>query len=276
MRRTLKPHALLFGALLLAGCASARIVRTQPEQSSPGEERISITPPLKKLPVGETLEYEISWWGVPVGTAVFQTTLPPKGGGRMLFLRFEAESNWYLRTFYPARARLASWIDPQTVSPRRFESYLKRQWRLHESVITFNHSTRSSIHRLTGDKTVVVPFGPNTQDGLSLLYYVRTIPFELGKTIPLEIAADGKNWPLKGEIVRASVIRIEALGEVPAVEGRLELAYPVPFFHGSKARIWFSADANRIPLLAKINSRIGPVTVVLTRYKPSEASDQKK
>lgn len=254
----------LLAMTFLAGCARAKVVRSSLGQAGPdGAQAVSIAPPLQTVPVGERLEYDVFWWGVLVGKARLDTRLTLDG--RMVELNFRASSNWYLRVLYPVHVHLNSVVDPQTVSPRRFDSYLKRQWRTHESVITFDPSQGVSVHHLPGDRMVAVPVGPTTQDGLSMLYYARTMPLALGKTVPLEITADGRNWPLNATVVQAGIIHIGSAGYWPAVEGEVELAYPVPFFHGAKARVWFSADQDRIPLLAKIRSRIGPVAVVLSR-----------
>lgn len=249
--------------LALLGCARAGVIPARSGEISAGRaKQVSIAPPLATLPIGEELEYSIRWWGIPVGAAAL-TTEPPDQNG-LVKLSFRADSNWYLATFYPVHVQLTSWVDPKTVSPRRFESYLKRQWRVHESVITFDPLTGAALHTLPGEKKVSVPLGPSTQDGLSMIYHARTLPVQLGKTVPLEISADGKNWALNATVVQAGVVKIGSAGYWPALEGQVELAYPVPFFHGANARVWFSADSDRIPLLTKIRSRIGPVTVVLT------------
>ena len=275
-RAGVRPLALLAALMALSGCARAPVSPGRPHPP-PGDHPasaevlkpahpISVAPAQAAVPVGEKLEYSIQWWGIPVGSAVLTTSLAEeKEYSGLVRLDFEAHANWYLKAIYPVRAVLISHVDPKTRSPRRFQSYLKRQWRLHQSVLTFDPSTGICVHELSEGRRVEVRVEPATQDGLSLLYYGRTIPLELGKTIPLTITADGKNWDLRAQVARASVVRIRKLGSWPAVESRVELAYPVPFFHGAKARIWFSADQERVPLMAKIRSRIGPVTVVLVR-----------
>ncbi|MBI3323196.1 MAG: DUF3108 domain-containing protein [Candidatus Omnitrophica bacterium] len=258
---------------MTAGCARAGVVSMRSPKGTPPAVMVpaSVAPPLEAVPMNERLEYAIHWWGLPVGYAVLATSLPEeKGHEGLIRLHFEARSNWYLKALYPVRAELASYVDPATRSPRRAWSYLKRYWRLHESTLTFNRQTGICLHELPDDRKVEVPVTPTTQDGLSMIYYVRTMPLELGKTIPLTITADGKNWDLKAQVVRASMVRIGSLGDWPAVEGRLELAYPVPFFHGANARVWLSADNQRVPLMAKIRSRIGPVTVVLVRRRAGD------
>ncbi len=227
-----------------------------------------VAPPLTSVPVGEQLEYRVFWWGIYVADATL-TTEPEKSH---LKLSLRARSNRYLDAFYPARAELTSWIDPKAGSPRRFQALVKRRWRRHESVVTFDDGKRTAFHQLPKGRTATVSIGSTTQDGLSLLYYVRTVPFEVGQGIPLEVTADGKNWPLTGKIVRTGSVSLKGLKDYPAIEGQVQLAYPVPFFHGAKARVWFSNDGERIPLLAKISSRIGPVTVVLTHRAISTSS----
>lgn len=257
---------------MAAGCARGPVGPAHPRPCADEVEvrrpagPVSVEPALEAVPIGERLEYSIQWWGIPVGRAVLTTSLAEeKEYSGLVRLDFQAQSNWYLRAIYPVRAVLISHVDPKTRSPRRFQSYLKRQWRLHQSVLTFDPSTGICVHELPEGRRVEVRVEPSTQDGLSLLYYARTIPLELGKTIPLTITADGKNWDLRAQVARASRVRIGRLGSWPAVESRLELAYPVPFFHGAKARVWLSADEERVPLLARIRSRIGPVTVILVR-----------
>ena len=272
MLRLHKFFSLIVAVSLLAGCGRAGISRMRLDQVEAGTATpVSISSPLRTVPVGEVLEYDIFWLGILVGNAKMTTSLTEE---KLVHLSFEAQSNWYLKPFYPIRVRLNSLVDPETVSPRRFDSYLKRQWRVHASIITFNLKNGTSLHELLGDKKVTVPVTPKTQDGLSMIYYARTMPLELGKTIPLEVTADGKNWPLNGTVVQAGIIRIGNSGYWPAVEGQVELAYPVPFFHGATARVWFSADQNRIPLLAKIKSRIGPVAIVLARRSTEVKSNK--
>ncbi|MBI3615073.1 MAG: DUF3108 domain-containing protein [Candidatus Omnitrophica bacterium] len=246
-------------AFLLAGCAQARIVQPPPvSAAAPG----GIAPASRSLPVGEDLEYRISWWGIPVGTVTL--SLQP-AERKLVKAHLEGRSNRYLQAFYPVRVEISSLIDPETAAPSRFQAFVKRRWRVHESTITFDRAEGTAFHKLPKGRSATVPVGSATQDGLSVVYYVRTIDFHLGQSIPLEITADGKNWHLDGRILKLERMELKGLGAWLTVEGSAELAYPVPFFQGAKARIWFSADQERIPLLAKIHSRIGPVTVVLTK-----------
>ena len=249
---------------LLAGCAQATIVRVSPV---PGAAAGAVAPPSKALPVGEKLEYQVSWWGVPVGTVTL--SIQPEGK-KLAKAHLEGRSNKGLQAFYPVRVEIDSIIDPERLAPVWFHASVKRHWRIHESTITFDRTKGTAFHQLPKGRSATVPVGPVTQDGLSVIPYARTLDFQVGQSIPLEITADGKNWHLVGRILKTGRMELKGLGAWPAVEGSAELAYPVPFFQGAKARIWFSADSQRIPLLAKIHSRIGPVTVVLTRRKGAE------
>ena len=275
-------------AILLAGCARVEVV------SAPSSaERITpLVPAVMELAHEESLEYQVSWWGVPVGTVVMTTSLaqpernykrkekredpqipPALLKEKLLKLTLQGKSNPYLEAFYPVRIEIISFTEPESRSPRWFYASVRRRFRFHKSTITFDTKESTAFHQLPKGRSATVTIRPTTQDGLSILYYVRTLPLEVGQKIPLEITADGKNWQLTGKIVRTSLVEVKHQGKWRAIEGQAELSYPVPFFQGAKARIWFSADEERIPLLAKIHSRIGPVTVALTK-RPN--SKQKK
>lgn len=260
---------------LVAGCARARMERL-PAEIPPAEIEEMVRAPAE-LPADEELVYSISWWGIPVGTAILtRRPLTPEemaslghlgtaAGRRIIRLRLKAFSNQYLQAFYPVRAELTSYFDPATRCPHWFRAMVRRQWRRHESTITFDWEKGTAFHRLPKDKSATVQVQPQTQDGLSLIAYARRLDFQVGQKVPLEISADGRNWHLDGRIVRIEMMKLRRIGERPAAEGQVQLAYPVPFFHGARASVWFSADEDRLPLLARIRSRIGPVTVVLVR-----------
>ena len=262
VRSKLNPYGLLLTALFFSGCARAQIIPTVPLPEG-------TIPALKKIPLGEELEYKVAWWGVPVGLVSLKSSpsleREPSSGKKTLKLTVEGRSNVYLEMFYPVLVRITSWIDPEGPAPLASQAFVKRRWRRHESQITFDRAKGEALHQLPKGRSATVPVTPATQDGLSVLYYVRTLELHVGQTLPLEITADGKNWHLNGKILRLSTIKLSHEGSWMAVEGQAELAYPVPFFQGSRARVWFSADAERIPLYARIHSRIGPVTVVLIK-----------
>ncbi len=240
------------------------------------EGRGPVIPALKEYPVGEELEYQISWLGVPVGLVTITVSETADADGLLKGLKklsCVGRSNKYLETFYPVLIQLTSYVDPQTGSPRRFEASVKRRKRKHESSITFDPVQKTAFHKLPKKKSTTVPVSEKTQDGISLLYYSRTLPFRVGQEVPLEVTADGKNWHMTGRILRAGTVDLRGLQVWQAFEGQLQLAYPVPFFEGAKAFVWFSADEQRIPLLAKIKSAIGPVSVVLTRRGSSSSSN---
>jgi len=278
------------GFLLAIGIAGYALANGVPDQvelmkiapASREEDSAKVTPatvgrlPPPEIPVVEHLEYQISWWGVPVAQLTMNAgpvtdkedidklTKDNFQPGNLLKLDCQARTLDYLKGFIPIQVHLVSFLDPKSRSPRRFEAFTKRRKRRHESVELFWLEKGQAFHQLPKGRSATVPISPTTQDGLSLLYYVRTLPLQVGQEIPLEVSAAGRNWQLNGKISRAGTVQIKKMKEWPAVAGEAKLAYPVPFFQGAHALVWFSADRERIPLLGRINSNIGPVTVVLT------------
>lgn len=230
------------------------------------EKPVTLAAPLTEIPIGETLDYQIYYFGTPIASATL-TTSPPsdlkyKG---LVELKFESRAHWYLRTIYPVRTILVSWVDPKTVVPRRAEAYIKRQWRLYQDEITFDQERGLALHKISGKKSITVPIHPNVHDSLSLIYYARTIPLKPGEDFPIQVTADGKVWQLTAQTKQAGIIRVGRAGYFPAIETEMELAYPIPFFNGANAEIWFSADRDHIPLVIKLKSRFGPISAVLAK-----------
>ena len=253
----------LFLVFSLFGCAHARVRHRDGRSAESASATLELLPGQQAwLRVGEKLEYAVSWWGIYVGTAEL-SVLPTHELG-CVALVCQARSNPYLEAFYPVRVTLTSFFNTADRAPVRFEANVRRRWRKHQSTVTFDRVKSTAFHQLPKKKSATVVISPETQDGISLLYYARSIPFRVGKTIPFQITADGKNWDILGRITDIDVVKVR-IGEFEAHEGTIELAYPVPFFQGARARVWIDSGPERIPLLTKINSRIGPVSVVLTK-----------
>jgi hypothetical protein len=288
------PLFILFLSLLLAGCARVSIkpdgpelkpIRTAPAVAATaapatGTTAAVVVPPppvpeptgpvipaLKDYPLGEKLDYQISWLGVPVGLVTLsvskeQTDPELKGSVQLMCV---GRSNRYLDAFYPVVIQLVSFVNPRERMPRRFEASLKQRKKGHESSITFDPKTMTALHKMPKNRNYTVPITKKTQDGLSILFHSRMTPFRTGQVVPLEIAADGKNWDLTGQILGIDTVKLRGVGTFKAFQADITLTYPVPFFEGSEARLWFSADERRIPLVGKIKSSLGPVTIVLLR-----------
>ncbi len=266
----MKKAAIWIAALGLAGgCAYPVDLKPDISRNDPKQiygKPITIASPLAEIPTGETLDYQIYYFGAPIATAALTTSTPSdlkyKG---LVELKFESRSHWYLRTIYPVRTTLVSWVNPETVVPRRAEVYIKRQWRLYQDQITFDQEHGLALHKISGKKSITIPIHSNVHDSLSLIYYARTVPLKPGEDFPIQVTSDGKVWQLTAQTKEAGVIRVGRAGYFPAVETEMELAYPIPFFYGANAQIWFSADSDHIPLVIKLKSRFGPVSAVLAK-----------
>ncbi len=287
MSAMLKKSVAWFLIALVAGCARASVMQDRPGvapstetsgDSSAVISSLNVGPlPPPEIPTTERLDYQVSWWGIPVALATVTSSpvsdpadieklvkdgFQPK---TLMKLDCQARTTAYLEPLFPIRVRLTSFLDPESRNPRRFETFVRQRFRKHESVEIFHPEKGEAFHQLPKGRSKTVPIGPTTQDALSLVYYVRTVPFQVGQEVPIEVSAEGQNWHVNGKIIRTGAVQIRKMKRWPAVAGWGELDYPIPFFQGAKAVVWFSANPERIPLLAKINSRLGPISIVLTR-----------
>ena len=264
-----KSMALAMALCFAGGCAypgPIRIIGSGEEVKRILGKPVSIAAPLAEIPIGETLEYQVYFFGTPVATATMTTSRPsdPKYAG-LVELKFESHAHWFLRALYPVQTILVSWVDPRTVISRRSESYIRKRWRLYQDIITFDQERGLALHKISNQKSITVPIHPNVHDSLGMVYYARTLPIVPGQSFPIQVTSDGKVWQLTAQALQACIVEVERAVYRPAVEVEMELAYPVPFFDGANAQIWFSADSERIPLIVKLKSRMGPVNAVLMK-----------
>jgi hypothetical protein len=110
-----------------------------------------------------------------------------------------------------------------------------------------------------------VPIAPRTQDVLSALYYVRTLPLEVGQAIALANHTDGKNYPLVIKILGRERVTVDA-GTFDCLVVEPILRGPAIFTQKGRLTVWVTDDTTRMPVLMKSKVVIGYVSAVLKEY----------
>jgi hypothetical protein len=217
--------------------------------------------------VGEKLSYEIRWMGIPVGLAYLNVKEITQVSGRDCYhIIVSVKSNAFLSKIYKVDDEFHTYIDREKLYSLRF---MKKQsegnYRSHE-MITYDHMWNKAVYKsLRNGTTKEFKTHENTQDDLSAIYYFRIQDIDFSKNISMSVHADEQNWKLEIRIVDRGMMNINRIGPVESLE-----IEPVAIREDGKKLqkgrlwIWFSADENRIPLVAKANAPIvGTVTAVL-------------
>jgi hypothetical protein len=111
-----------------------------------------------------------------------------------------------------------------------------------------------------------VPIAPRTQDVLTSMYYVRTLPLKPGQNISLANHTDGKNYPLLIKVLRKERVTVDA-GTFDCLVVEPFLQGPAIFQQKGRITVWVTDDRYKIPVLVKSKVVIGAVSAVLKSYE---------
>lgn len=221
--------------------------------------------------VGERLTYEIKWMGVPVGLAYLNVKDIASINGRECYhIYVRVRSNAFLSKIYNVDDEFHSYIDKEKLYSLRF---IKKQaeggYRSHE-IVDYNQATHKAVYKsLRNGSVKEFDIAEDSQDDLSAIYCFRIQDIDFSKNIIMKVNADEKNWILEIKLLHTGCMRLPKTGNINAIEVE-PTAMTTEGKKMQKGRlwIWFSADENRIPLVAKAKASIvGTVTAVLTNIE---------
>ncbi|MBA2525168.1 MAG: DUF3108 domain-containing protein [Pyrinomonadaceae bacterium] len=108
-------------------------------------------------------------------------------------------------------------------------------------------------------------FTAPVQDILSAIYYLRTQPLQVGKTLELAVSDSGQVYHVPIRMVEKKRMKT-LLGRVNAVRVDVELFGPRGMIEGAgEVSIWFTENAQRLPVSARVRSEYGTFDVKLKK-----------
>lgn len=213
--------------------------------------------------VGEWLRFSIDYGIINAGGAVMEVPGSRRIMGYECFdIRTEARSNGFFSKFYKVWDRAQSFVDIDTMLPRRFEKHLREGSYSKDLVIKFDRR-RDFARYENGDEVVTNPW---TQDELSSFYYLRTLELEVGHDVYIDNHTNRKNYPLKVIVHRRETIRVKA-GEFDCLVIEPVIREGGIFTAKGTLTIWLTTDEHRMPVQMKTKIRVGSITASLQEYR---------
>jgi hypothetical protein len=166
--------------------------------------------------------------------------------------------------FYKVNDRLESWIDARTFESLRFVQDLEEGSRDKER--TFEIYPDRDTYSEMGE-VEHAPSVDNPLDDAAFLYFVRTIPLEVGKTYEFNRYFKPDRNP-----VTIRVLRKESL-KVPAGTYQTVVIQPIIkskgiFSEKGHAQMWLTDDPRRLLVQMKSDLSIGSINLYLRGYVP--------
>ena len=223
---------------------------------------------------GEELNFRIIYLAMPAGTAKLRVEENTKLDGVPVYhFKAEARSSTVFSLFYRVRDRVESFVDITTFLPLRFEKHLREGPRYKNDEITaFDHTNSSA--ETEGKKTSI---SEGTQDVLSSLYYLRSLPLDVGKSVFVNVNADEKNYRVEIKVLRKEIMKkwgknINTIVVQPVIK---DVTLGGIMKEKGNVLIWLSDDEKKIPLFIEAKVVIGHLNFVLLNYNPGEEQDDK-
>ena len=174
------------------------------------------------------------------------------------------KSNRILSVLYPVNDVVESYVDIKSFYPYRYRSVQQEGTYKSDKEIIFDREKNVATfinHKARGE-TRKSSIAAGAQDPLSVVYYFRRLPLEIGKDINIEVHDGNKNWTLVVKVLKKERVTTPA-GSFDTIKVKALMRYKGLFVNTGDVIVWFTDDPNRIPVMMESKIKIGHVTATL-------------
>lgn len=214
-----------------------------------------------RFPNGETWGYQVEWRIFDAGVATLRT----EAAGREQRITASANTTGVISQLYAVRDRFESFLDPRTFCSRQISKHTEEGYRRLETSLRFDAQRRKGVleekNLKTGATKKLESDTPAcVTDVVSGIYYLRSLPLQVGETYTFPVSDGAKT-------VNVSVL-VEDREEVQVPAGTFQTLRvgPAPEERG-QVWIWYTDDANRIPVQMRARMLWGTLTFRLERIE---------
>jgi hypothetical protein len=280
------PVIIIYFLLLVLSLSCAPISAQQSEKPAPAEETKKQPEP-QNLPfvVGEKLTYDISFKGISAGTASIHAVEKTKYNGQeVVRLLHRVQSKDWISKIYKVENSAQSYFHIQKLLPLRFDYCVRAGSNERDEYTIFDPEKKTADYYRKKKKESVFALRAehkeipqNTQDLLSLLYYIRQFKLERDKWISVKVCTGKKICELQFSPIKERKLEIEGVGKFTAV--RVDLKWLTQegkptegdglFVSKGNVELWLDKET-KIPLVMYAEIPVGVVRVVLSKIERPE------
>ena len=215
--------------------------------------------------VGEKLEYQVKFGALSVGSGSMEVVGLEEVRERQTWHTvFRVKGGTF---FYKVDDRFESWIDVTNFASLRHRQQIDEGRRERERVFEIYPDRETYVEDAKQEKPSVK--GP-LDDG-SFLYFIRTVPLEVGQTYEYFRYFRPDRNPVRLTVLRKERIKVPA-GTFDAVVIRPSIKTKGIFSENGHAEVWLSDDDKRIMLQMKSKLSFGSLNLYLKSYRPPPAT----
>lgn len=214
---------------------------------------------------GERMEYDVRFGALKVGNAHMEVVALDNIRGRAAWhTAFWVQGGNFL---YRVNDVYESWMDAETLSSLRFVQELEeggkdteRRFEIYPERAIFVQTSKKPSKE---EKSVTQPL----DDG-SFLYFIRTIPLEVGKTYDFDRYFRPDRNPVRIRVLRKERVKVPA-GTFDAIVIQPVIKTKGIFSENGHAEVWLSDDERHIMLQLKSQLKFGSLNLYLKSFFPS-------
>ena len=217
--------------------------------------------------VGERLDYDVKFGPMHVGSGSMEVLGNENVRNRPTWhIMFRVKGGTF---FYKVDDRFESWIETTSLSSLRHKQDINEGRRDRERVFEIFPDRPSYIE---DDKPEKPSVDQPLDDG-SFLYFIRTVPLEVGKTYEFDRYFRPDRNPVKITVLRKERIKVPA-GTFDAIVIRPSIKSKGIFSENGQAEVWLSDDDRHIMLQMKSKLSFGSLNLYLRSYRPPPSQAQ--
>ncbi len=258
---------IVLGLLVLAPDASSiqrRSTQKPPAAPTAAPARRSERP--VPFHIGETLTYDVSWSSyLSAGTAVVSVKEKrPSFDSTAYYIVAEAKPTPLLSKLYTLYYKLDTLLDAYTLLPQRGSVYTEEGNRHRLKTTRFDRRQQRVFFEYQSGNTVNSEFAVPafTQDALSSIYVMRSIPLKAGDHMTMPVSDDGLTYRLGIDVGAPEHVKTP-LGEINAWKVRPVLTDDKGQMVGKNLAVWISDDERRYPLKIQAELALGTFNLLL-------------
>jgi len=216
------------------------------------------------LPVGQTFVYNGLWRVFNAGTA----SLRMETAGAETRVVGAADATGSAAVLYRVRDRYESFLDPATFCSHNTARRVEEGFRKVETNITFDYSRSKAVLEQKNLKKNSSKHEEHTIPGcvtdvLSAIYYVASLPLQVGSTYRFPLSDGGETLTVNVQVEAREQIKTPA-GTFNTIRVQPETSSGLLKEKG-KIWVWYSDDAARVPVQARVHLYWGTLTFTLLR-----------
>lgn len=222
---------------------------------------------------GEQASFSVTYGGISTGSITLETKKSSVIGGQEVYrIHARVKTSKYYSYLYEVDDVCDSYVKKENFIPMKFSLIQRQSSQDIDDLQLFDHENLqvySLYKRVTDEKTKkskkTKPIPRYFQDPISVVYFIRGLPFEKGEEYEIPFMNKGKAEILKAKFDEMVEIETE-IGKKKAYKINITTAHEGKTIKGGQMNFWFSADPDRIFLKFSAKIKIGSIVGEIQKY----------